>query len=1146
MKTGTDRVVLVRYRARDGEERAASGFLLAGDRVLTADHVAVGGGHEVEALGRLVPVRRVVRSGSPEVDLAVLLLATPVTRVEPLPLGRVDTSGVAWVADCAAVGFPQWRRNGPEIRSAQVRGRVPTAEGLVAHGDGLGPGTLTLVGDRDPAPPIPQGDLDGGPRPSPWSGMSGAAVLAGVAAGRPVLLGVVSAHNAAAGGRSLTFTPVSAVELLAAGARAAMLAALGAPEGLAYQRLPDGPDDDAGRVGSPLAELDPVKDLHVHACVVGRAAVDGPAPLPAYLHRPHDTELRRRVRAAVCGPPDLIVLVAGSMTGKTRAAYEALRAEVPAGWRVYAPGDPRTLCADEAAGRIGPRTVIWLDHAGWFFTTNGSPEAVAALERLLRTTGGPLFVVVSMWDQHWELLAGGEQQLFSRSSGLLLRYGHLRVAENFDAVSAEQWEPALRHGTALREAVAAKGRGGEIAQYLGGAFRLLDRYRGARPEARRVIDAALDFAVVDTLFVTRAMLAELASPGDGARPDPGIADLLTELASASPVPLLLPVPGDDDTFLLADYLGQHATDLRPGPLRPEVWAVIDRHVKGTDRWPAALAAYIRGHTRVAAILWSDYGRITLNAYAEEKITAAYGDRPLPYRRPPWRPARLEPIPVLTLLMSLTVPVWTRFSTIPAMLGFVALLSLMLLADHAVALRPSYQATLGRQPDAAAECARRAELAGRWGRALRWTRRELRMREAPLRRFMEPGDEDNPYLRRFFEGAHRARCDLARRLEAVGAIDEAAAVFPPEAAQGLRIPTTGNLPVRSAWTLQSPPLVLLRAGRPGDAARWMRSVVDAGDRSWDRGNLGELLLEDGRIDEALDCLRETDHPAGVVQPETMDLLIDHGRVREAADLLLRALESGCERRAGILTMVTRVADALEEAALHDDLITLLRAAADGPLTVPYRPRPERLPLLRLGLLWASRGQEGEAVALHRHRMWAAARALNSGDSRYEHADPDEVMRAESFAFGLLLARLGRREEAADLPDLTVTDLLTLSLFADPDAVPVADILALPWPDAVRLLEAAGRSEDAVTLLQSLLRSPGGPGGRKDRHVWYLKGVLARAGRLEECYRAEYYGVEPDGRPSEPWHWRCREPYLFTGAPLPPPGEVRYRSWEFPWS
>ena len=123
-----------------------------------------------------------LRSGTASVDLALLTLSEPAIKgLRQLGCARVDQAYVGWIDNCVAVGFPRWRKDGDRRRSAQVDGRVLTAEGLEASGDsGLHPQYLTFVVDRIPGgPQIPLGTLTEAPSASPWGGMSGAGVVAG-------------------------------------------------------------------------------------------------------------------------------------------------------------------------------------------------------------------------------------------------------------------------------------------------------------------------------------------------------------------------------------------------------------------------------------------------------------------------------------------------------------------------------------------------------------------------------------------------------------------------------------------------------------------------------------------------------------------------------------------------------------------------------------------------------------------------------------------------------------------------------------------------------------------------------------------------------------------------------------------------------
>ena len=153
------RVALIRYTAPSGTPCVGSGLLIDARRVLTADHVAEGSGHKIVCGSRTCEVAAVLRSGTPEVDLALLSLSEPFGPGR-LRCARVDQSRVDRVSG-SAVGFPRWKKSGDQRRSAQVDGWLPTAEGLESMADsGLRAALLTLASDRIPgAPEIPVGTL---------------------------------------------------------------------------------------------------------------------------------------------------------------------------------------------------------------------------------------------------------------------------------------------------------------------------------------------------------------------------------------------------------------------------------------------------------------------------------------------------------------------------------------------------------------------------------------------------------------------------------------------------------------------------------------------------------------------------------------------------------------------------------------------------------------------------------------------------------------------------------------------------------------------------------------------------------------------------------------------------------------------------
>ena len=205
----TSRIALIRFRAPDGTLCVGSGLLINDRAILTADHVADGTGHRVDIQGRSHDVSQVLRSGSPTVDLAVLRLKEAISGLTPLRCARVNRDTLGQIRGCAAIGFPRWKRDGDNRRSAQVDGAIPTGEGLEpVPGHGLQFGFLTLVGNRKPAKAIPKGPITEAGTTTPWGGMSGAVVIGG----GNLVIGVVRSINLAADGRSLTVTPLNAID----------------------------------------------------------------------------------------------------------------------------------------------------------------------------------------------------------------------------------------------------------------------------------------------------------------------------------------------------------------------------------------------------------------------------------------------------------------------------------------------------------------------------------------------------------------------------------------------------------------------------------------------------------------------------------------------------------------------------------------------------------------------------------------------------------------------------------------------------------------------------------------------------------------------------------------------------------------------
>ena len=134
-------------------------------------------------------------------------------------------------------------------------------------------------------------------------------------------------------------------------------------------------------------------DLGVHRSISPAEQVA--TTLPDYVGRSHDADLRRLLHPVPTNGV-LVVLVGGSSTGKTRTAYEAVRACLP-DWALEYPTTAIALSERPA----GPRTVVWLDEAQRYFSPpHGEAVAVAVLEVL--RSNAPVVVIGTMWPQYWQ------------------------------------------------------------------------------------------------------------------------------------------------------------------------------------------------------------------------------------------------------------------------------------------------------------------------------------------------------------------------------------------------------------------------------------------------------------------------------------------------------------------------------------------------------------------------------------------------------------------------------------------------------------------------------------------------------------------------------------------------------------------------
>ncbi|GGU15164.1 hypothetical protein GCM10010178_03330 [Lentzea flava] len=384
-----------------------------------------------------------------------------------------------------------------------------------------------------------------------------------------------------------------------------------------------------GHVGVPIGELD-AGALEVHGTL---SSVHTPLELSEYRFRAHDARLNELLEDAM-GPQaksGIAVLVAISGAGKTRALYEALHRPVPmepattslaeSGWQVWPavnPLPPRRFLHE--LGRVGPRTVVWLNEAQRYLL-EPDPSLRAAIATALRElladeTRGPVLVMATLWHRYWAQITAKpapEKSDELVAARRLIEGGYVRVPDTF--TNAEVAE-ARRSGDRLLAAAANRATGTNVTQYLAGAPELLRRYKTACPAQQAIIHAAMDARrlgheeILSEDFLSAAARCYLNSEeAEQSADDPSwfgtaIADLIAPGVASEPV-LRLSALG----YRLDDVLDEEGRTSRIFEFPPEgFWtAAMESDLRTDNRVRLAESAAARLRMQIAARLYEAVG-----------------------------------------------------------------------------------------------------------------------------------------------------------------------------------------------------------------------------------------------------------------------------------------------------------------------------------------------------------------------------------------------------------------------------------------------------------------------------------------------------------------------------------------------------------
>ncbi|ONH55480.1 hypothetical protein CcI49_28580 [Frankia sp. CcI49] len=374
--------------------------------------------------------------------------------------------------------------------------------------------------------------------------------------------------------------------------------------------------------GWPVRGLADPFALGVHPAIDAGAAAAGLPPLPAYIVRKHDAELRKLVARAAGGASVIAVLVGESSTGKTRACWEAVQT-LPEGWRLWHPISPEM--ARDRLTLIGARTVVWLDETQHYLRAGpeelGEQVAAGLRELLGDPDRGPVLVLGTIWPEYWAALTHpprpGQADPHAQARNFLAGK-HLTVPTRFTAQEIAALQATAGSDPRLADAQ-VHAADGQITQYLASAPELLARYDTAPPAARAVIEAAMDARRLGHGPDLPRALLENAAPGyltDQQRdaldndwfdqalgytavPCHGARGPLTPIRprSGQPVPA-------QPCYRLVDYLEQHARGLRRTlPAAATLWDALAAHATPNDAARFAASAERRFLYRHAVLFF---------------------------------------------------------------------------------------------------------------------------------------------------------------------------------------------------------------------------------------------------------------------------------------------------------------------------------------------------------------------------------------------------------------------------------------------------------------------------------------------------------------------------------------------------------------
>ena len=392
--------------------------------------------------------------------------------------------------------------------------------------------------------------------------------------------------------------------------------------------------------GMRVSEADP-RRLGVHAAI-SVSGVSDEVP-PEYVPRDVDAAehgVRARVKA-MKKRGGFVLLVGGSSVGKTRCAFEAVRALLPDWWLVH-PAEPGEVAALAAAPV--PQTVVWLDELQRYL--DGEHGLTGGVVRALLNAPHPAVIIGTLWPDRYitytavPAVYGADP--YAREREVLDLAAVTRISPAFSPAEQDRARAAAARDPRLRIALDAAGYG--LTQTLAAAPQLVARWEDAQtasPYAWAVLTAALDVVRLGAHAPLTVDLLRAAAPGywtsqqqaeaPGSWFEQALAYATCKLHGT--VAALSPVGADIGRvagYTAADYLIQHTTrERRSARVPASTWDAVLGHVRDpADAARIADSARNRLLYRYAIPLYrhaADAGNDPLAAMVLPNMLARRGD-----------------------------------------------------------------------------------------------------------------------------------------------------------------------------------------------------------------------------------------------------------------------------------------------------------------------------------------------------------------------------------------------------------------------------------------------------------------------------------------------------------------------------------------